>query len=137
MDVTDAAAVEQAVKENVKEFNGRLDIFVANAGIPWTQGAMTSGELSHYHKVVSTDFDGVYYCGRAVAEIWRRQAREGTDLNGNKLENYSSGSFVATASMSAHIINVPQLQSAYNAAKAGVLHLSKSIAYPLGCCLAL
>lgn len=125
VDVTDEAAVEKAVEENVRDFNGRLDIFVANSGIPWTQGPMISGETSHYHKVVSTDLDGVFFCGRAAAKIWRRQAKEGTDLAGNKLENYTSGSFVATASMSGHIVNVPQLQSAYNAAKAGVIHLCK------------
>ena len=124
--MTDEAAVKKAVNEQVKEFNGRLDIFVANSGIPWTQGAATSGEVSHYHKVVSTDLDGVFFCGRAAADVWRRQAKEGTDLDGNKLENYTSGSFVATASMSGHIVNVPQLQAAYNAAKAGVIHLCKS-----------
>ena len=37
------------------------------------------------------------------------------------------GSFIFTASMSASIVNVPQLQAAYNAAKAGVKHLSKSL----------
>ena len=125
VDVTDEAAVKKAVNEQVREFDGRLDIFVANSGIPWTQGAATAGEVSHYHKVVSTDLDGVFFCGRAAAEVWRRQAIEGTDLDGRKLENYTLGSFIATASMSGHIVNVPQLQAAYNAAKAGVIHLCK------------
>lgn len=49
--------------------------------------------------------------------------QEGTDINGNKLENFRAGSFIATASMSGHIVNIPQLQAAYNAAKAGVIHL--------------
>jgi sorbose reductase len=89
---------------------------------------MIDGELDHYRKVVTTDLDGVYYCARAAGEIWRRQAAEGTDMNGNKLENYSYGSFIATASMSGHIVNFPQLQSAYNAAKAAVLHLTKCLA---------
>lgn len=112
VDVTDEQTVKKAVEEHVKEFNGRLDIFVANAGIPWVQGPMTDGETSHYHKVVSTDLDGVFYCAKAAAEIWRKQYETGADLAGNKLENYSYGSFVATASMSGHIANIPQLQSA-------------------------
>lgn len=116
------------MEEQLPDFNGRLDIFVANAGIPWTQGAMLAGETSHFRRVVTTDFDGVYYCGRAVAEVWRRQKQEGTDLNGKKLENYRGGSFITTASMSGHIVNIPQLQSAYNAAKAGVMHLTKCLA---------
>lgn len=75
---------------------------------------MTNGELSHYHKVVSTDLDGTFYCARTAGQIWRRQAETGLDGNGQKLSNYSYGSFIATASMSGHIVNVPQLQAAYN-----------------------
>ncbi|KAK8153956.1 hypothetical protein IWX90DRAFT_426490 [Phyllosticta citrichinensis] len=128
VNVTDEANVKKAVYEIVKEFNGRLDIFVANSGVPWTQGPATDGEVSHYHKVVSTDLDGTFFCARAAGEIWRKQHLEGKDLNGNKLENYTGGSFVATASMSGHIVNIPQLQAAYNAAKAGVIHLVRSLA---------
>lgn len=128
VNVTDEAGVKKAVNEIVKEFNGRLDIFVANSGIPWTQGPAITGEVSHYHKVVSTDLDGTFFCARAAGEVWRRQKMEGTDANGNKLENFKSGSFVATASMSGHIVNIPQLQAAYNAAKAAVIHLCRSLA---------
>ncbi|EOD49735.1 Short-chain dehydrogenase/reductase SDR [Neofusicoccum parvum] len=128
VNVTDEANVKKQVYDIVKEFNGRLDIFVANSGIPWTQGPAIDGEVAHYHKVVSTDLDGTFFCARAAGEIWRRQWKEGTDLNGNKLENYSYGSFIATASMSGHIVNIPQLQAAYNAAKAGVIHLCRSLA---------
>lgn len=128
MDVQDAAAVQAAVDEQVREFNGRLDIFVANAGIPWTSGPMVDGDLEQYHQVISTDLNGPYYCAKAAAKHWRRQKEEGTDLNGNELENYTTGSFVATASMSGVIVNIPQLQASYNAAKAGVIHLCKSLA---------
>ena len=127
VNVLDPKGVQDAVDEIVKEFNGRLDIFVANSGVPWQQGSMADGELEgkaqHYKKVVTTDLDGTFYCARAAAQHWKRQKETGTDLNGKKLENYVSGSFVATASMSAHIVNVPQMQAAYNAAKAGVIHL--------------
>lgn len=124
--MTDPKHVEESVTEIVKEFNGRLDIFIANAGIPWTQGPMLDGEVDHYRKVVAADLDGTFFCARAAGAHWRRQKKEGTDLHGKKLENYSYGSFVATASMSGHIVNIPQLQAAYNAAKAGVIHLGVS-----------
>jgi sorbose reductase len=39
------------------------------------------------------------------------------------LEGFTYGSFIATASMSGRVVNGPQLQAAYNAAKAGVTHL--------------
>lgn len=89
-----------------------MDIFVANAGIPWTQGRMIDGQLDHYHRVVSTDLDSVFYCAKAAGEIWRRQYLTGVNTMGEKLDNYRYGSFVATASMSGHIANIPQLQSA-------------------------
>lgn len=128
VDVTDEKNVTRATDAAVKEFNGRLDIFVANSGIPWTQGAALRGETSHYRKVVGTDLDGVFYCAIAAGKHFRRQLLEGTDLDGQKLQNYSYGSFIATASMSGHIVNIPQLQAAYNAAKAGVIHLCRSLA---------
>lgn len=112
MDVTDFEHTKKMINDIAHEFNGRLDIFVANAGIPWTQGRMIDGELSHYHKVVSTDLDSVFYCAKAAGEIFRRQYETGVNMMGEKLQNYSYGSFIATASMSGHIANIPQLQAA-------------------------
>jgi sorbose reductase len=80
---------------------------------------------------VAIDFDGTFYCARAVGKIWHRQKTENTDVFGQPLPNsipFTYGSFIATASMSGHIVNIPQLQAAYNAAKAGVIHLVKSLA---------
>ena len=128
VNVTSAEAVDNAVDEIVDEFGGRLDIFIANSGIPWTQGAMLDGEISHYEKVMKTDVDGTFFCARSAGRHWRRQKVEGTTTDGKKLEGFREGSFVATASMSGHIVNIPQLQAAYNAAKAGVIHLCKSLA---------
>lgn len=123
VNVKNAQQVEDAVNQVVREFNGRLDVFIANAGIPWTKGPMVDGPIDHYLDVVNTDLDGTFYCAKAAAAHWRRQKKEGTDIFGNRLENFRAGSFVATASMSGHIVNIPQMQAAYNAAKAGVIHL--------------
>lgn len=114
--------------QTVEEFNGRLDVFIANAGIPWQKGAAVDGPLDHYRDVVQTDLDGPYYCAKAAAKHWRRQKLEGTDLSGNPLTRFSMGSFIATASVSGVSVNIPQLQASYNAAKAGVIHLCKSLA---------
>ncbi|KAK4565911.1 Sorbose reductase sou1 [Recurvomyces mirabilis] len=128
-DVTDYENVKKVINEIAEDFNGRLDIFVANAGIPWTQGRMIDGELSHYHRVVATDLDSVFYSAKAAGEIFRKQYENGgVSLTGEALQNYSYGSFIATSSMSGHVANIPQLQSAYNAAKAGVRHLCQSLA---------
>jgi sorbose reductase len=89
---------------------------------------MLDGEIPHYHNVVNVDLDGTFYSARAAGKHFRRQALEGTDLDGKILRGYSTGSFIATASISGHIVNIPQLQAAYNAAKAGVIQLCKSLA---------
>ena len=110
--VTDADTVKAVIDAVLEDFDGRLDIFVANAGVPWTQGRMIDGDLSHYHKVTSIDFDGVFYCARAAGAVWRRQFETGVSTKGEKLQNYRTGSFIATASMSGHVVNIPQLQAA-------------------------
>lgn len=120
--------VETAVDKSVHELDGRLDIFVANAGIPWQKGSMVDGPVEHYHDVVQTDLDGTYFSAKAAAKHWRRQKIEGTDINGKPLKDFTFGSFIATASMSGLVVNIPQLQASYNAAKAGVIHLCKSLA---------
>jgi sorbose reductase len=84
---------------------------------------MVDAPLDHYSNVTQTDLDGTFYCARAAASHWRRQKSETTDIFGQPLKGFTYGSFVATASMSGSIVNVPQLQAAYNAAKAGVIHL--------------
>ncbi|KAF8250589.1 NAD(P)-binding protein [Wilcoxina mikolae CBS 423.85] len=114
LDITSQESVESTVDQVVSEFNGRLDIFVANAGIPWTKGPILDAkDHKHYHKVISSDLDSVYYSAFAA---------------GKHFKSAGSGSFIATASMSGHIVNTPQAQSAYNAAKAGVIHFCKSLA---------
>ncbi|CAK7235646.1 Sorbose reductase sou1 [Sporothrix bragantina] len=128
VDVRSYEEVEKAIDLAVHDFDGRLDIFVANAGIPWVKGAMVDGPIDHYRDVVATDLDGTYYCAKVAAKHWRRQKLEGTTLTGEPLVNYTSGSFIATASMSGLIVNIPQLQASYNAAKAGIIHLCRSLA---------
>jgi len=85
---------------------------------------MIDGQIPDYHKVMLTDLDGTFFCARAAARYGggkpgRVPTRTATSLR------ISYGSFIATASMSGHIVNIPQLQAAYNAAKAGVIHLCK------------
>ncbi|KAK4044799.1 hypothetical protein C8A01DRAFT_30982 [Parachaetomium inaequale] len=129
VNVTSYDAVAAAIDSIARAFNGRLDVFVANSGVAWTKGPMLDGPIDMYSNVVKTNVDGTYFCARAAGLHFRRQKREGTDLNGNPLEpRFTTGSFIATASMSGHIVNVPQLQASYNASKAAVVHLCRSLA---------
>ncbi|PFH59305.1 hypothetical protein XA68_12568 [Ophiocordyceps unilateralis] len=120
--------VSQAVDDIVDEFNGRLDIFVANSGITWPDGAFLDGTPETVRKVMAVNVDGVMWCAKSAGMHFRRQQQEGTTLDGRPLENYLTGSFIATASISGSIVNVPQMQAVYNGSKAAVVQFCKCLA---------
>ncbi|GAV46923.1 hypothetical protein ZYGR_0A05210 [Zygosaccharomyces rouxii] len=117
--VTDSADVERTVDQIVKDF-GRIDIQVANAGVGWNKGPILDyGEEAgreavdkEWHKVIDVDFNSVYYVARATGKHFKKQG---------------NGSLILTASISGQIVNIPQMQAAYNSAKAGVIHLGRSL----------
>lgn len=110
-DVTDPDDVNHMVDQVVKTF-GRLDVAFCNAGICINIPAeeMT---FEQWKKVIDINLTGVFLTAQAAGKIMLKQG---------------SGSIINTASMSAHIVNVPQPQCSYNASKAGVIQLTKSLA---------
>lgn len=110
-DVTNPLEVESAVAAVAKEF-GSIDILFNNAGI-CINAPGEEMTYEQWRKVVEVDLDSVYLVSRVVAPYMLRQKK---------------GSIINTASMSGHIVNFPQKQCGYNAAKAGVIHLTKSLA---------
>ncbi|EFY85020.1 Sorbose reductase sou1 [Metarhizium acridum] len=128
VDVISADAVDKTVGEIIREFNGRLDIFVANSGIAWEDGPFLDGSIETAKKVMAVNVDGVMWCAKSAGTHFRRQKKEGKTIDGKPLENYICGSFIATASMSGSIVNVPQLQAVYNGSKAAVIHFCRSLA---------
>ncbi|KAI0475519.1 L-xylulose reductase [Xylariaceae sp. FL0804] len=109
--VGDFAQCEKLVADVVKEF-GQVDGFVANAGAT-ADGGLLECPKESWDKVLNTDLNGTAYCAKAVGPYFKKQGH---------------GSFVITASMSGHIANFPQEQTSYNVAKAGCIHLAKSLA---------
>lgn len=112
IDVTNEESVNACVAEVAKRFGG-LDIAVNNAGICINAPAeeMTAKQWT---QVINVNLTGVFLTSQAAGKQMIRQGRGGSIIN--------------TASMSAHIVNIPQPQCAYNASKAGVIQLSKSLA---------
>lgn len=110
-DVTDPKQVDAMVKEVVDTFD-RLDVAFCNAGICMNIPAeeMT---FEQWNKVININLTGVFLTAQAAGKVMLKQG---------------SGSIINTASMSAHIVNVPQPQCSYNASKAGVIQLTKSLA---------
>lgn len=112
--ITDHEEVARVVQQQEKDF-GTIDVFVANAGVAWEKGACCDYEdgINEWKKVIDADFNAVYFCARAVQPIFKKKGK---------------GSFVITALMLGHIVNVPQLQAPYNAAKAACLMFARSLA---------
>ncbi|EMG47015.1 SOU1 Sorbose reductase SOU1 [Candida maltosa Xu316] len=111
--VIDPKSVEQVIGQIEKDF-GTIDIFVANAGVAWTDGPEVDVEgYDKWKKIIDCDLNGVYYCAHTVGQIFKKKG---------------SGSLIITSSMSGTIVNVPQLQAPYNAAKAACTHLARSLA---------
>lgn len=111
-DVTDPGQVARMVDEVVAAFGG-LDVAFCNAGICMNIPAadMTADQ---WKKVIDINLTGVFLTAQAAG---RQMLKQG-----------NGGSIINTASMSAHIVNVPQPQCSYNASKAGVIQLTKSLA---------
>ncbi|HET6440049.1 MAG TPA: glucose 1-dehydrogenase [Anaeromyxobacter sp.] len=110
-DVTRSADVDQMVSKVVQHF-GKLTIGVNNAGVgQWIDAEKFTDE--EWRKTLSINLDGVFYCCRAEGRVMLSAGR---------------GSIINTASMSGHIANTPQNQAAYNASKAAVIHLTRTLA---------
>ena len=110
-DVTQPEQAERMVRETVEQF-GRLDVAFCNAGICINEAAEEM-RFEQWKKVIDVNLTGVFLSAQAAGRVMLAQG---------------GGSIINTASMSAHIVNVPQKQCAYNASKAGVIQLTKSLA---------
>ena len=111
LDVTDPESVREMVR-TVLEKHERIDILVNNAGVVHNIPSEDVPD-EEWRAVLSVNLDGVFYCCREV---------------GRAMLERGSGAIVNIASMSGIVSNHPQPQAAYNASKAGVITLTKSLA---------
>jgi sorbose reductase len=102
---------EKLVKDVVADF-GQIDAFIANAGATADSGIL-DGSVEAWNHVVQVDLNGTFHCAKAVGSHFKQRGK---------------GSFVITSSMSGHIANFPQEQTSYNVAKAGCIHMARSLA---------
>ena len=110
-DVTSPESVEAMMDTFLAKF-GRLDAAFCNAGICIN---VPAEEMTYevWKKVIDVNLNSMFLTNTAAGRQMLRQGK---------------GSIINTASMSAHIVNVPQPQCSYNASKAGVIQLTKSLA---------
>ncbi len=110
-DVTKKVGVERMVKTVVDEW-GKLTIGVNNAGIGMWHDAESLPE-EEWDKIMNVNLKAVYLCSQAEAQ---------------HMLGVGYGKIINTASMSGSIVNTPQNQMPYNTSKAGVIHMTKSLA---------
>lgn len=118
LDVTDRQSVQQVVATAL-EATGRLDILVNNAGTCFHRPALEVPD-EEWRQVFDVNVHGLWLMSQVV---------------GQHLADHGGGRIVNIGSISAEIVNRPQWQPAYNASKAAVHQLTKSLAAewaPLG-----
>lgn len=104
-------SIAATVDRIVADF-GRLDVMVANSGVCADIPCLEYTE-EQWRANNGVNLDGVMWTAQAAGKVFKKQGR---------------GNLIITASVSAILVNVPQRQAAYNASKAAVVHLAKSLA---------
>jgi len=110
-DVSDPKAPARLVAE-ATAITGRLDILVNNAGVA-KHGETHDFNEEDYRRLMDINLDAVFRACQAALGPMRAQ---------------QSGVILNIGSISGYISNIPQPQAAYNASKAAVHMLTKSLA---------
>ncbi|TDF98853.1 SDR family NAD(P)-dependent oxidoreductase [Paenibacillus piri] len=111
VDVTDEEQIDRMVEKVMAQY-GQIDVLINNAGI----GARIEIEHMSYQdwqRVMDVNMNSVFLVSKAVGKVMIGQRR---------------GSIINISSISGIIANVPQKHTAYNASKAGVIMITKSMA---------
>lgn len=110
-DVADQIQVRDMVAAVVDRF-GALDIAFNNAGVNFNSAAEVTS-LEEWDTTFAINLRGVFLCCQEEAKVMLPQGK---------------GAIINMASMSSIKVPHPQKQAAYNTAKAGVAHLTRSLA---------
>lgn len=112
VDVTDASSVATSVTRAEQEV-GPIDLCLCFAGIAFAAHAFDI-KPEQWRKMFDVNTTGAFLCAQAVAQSMSSRG--------------AGGSIILMASISAHIVNFPQPQVHYNAAKAAILSIKSSLA---------
>jgi NAD(P)-dependent dehydrogenase (short-subunit alcohol dehydrogenase family) len=112
VDIADSRSVEAAAQDIEQRYGG-LDVLVNCAGVG--MGGIGAEDVTDdiWRRHMAVNLDGTFFCCRSFG---RRMIQRGC------------GAIINIGSMSGEIVNKPQPQSFYNASKAGVHHLTRSLA---------
>jgi NAD(P)-dependent dehydrogenase (short-subunit alcohol dehydrogenase family) len=111
LNVTDKPQAD-ALADHLAATHGALDILINNAGIV-QNGPSETVAAEDWRRVIDVNLNGVFYCAQAF---------------GKHMVKAGKGSIVSISSICGSVPVFPQAQAAYNASKAGVNLLTKSLA---------
>ena len=111
LDITDSKQVDATAKSILAD-HGRIDVLINNAGVGSNTPALDMSD-EEWLGVINVNLNGMFFCCRAF---------------GRHMVAAGRGSIVNFGSDSGFIVDVPQPQAHYNASKAGVHMLTKSLA---------
>jgi NAD(P)-dependent dehydrogenase (short-subunit alcohol dehydrogenase family) len=131
VDVVDEDSVESAVDQVVQDLGG-IDILINSAGVAFSNIPAESYKLDDFSQTININLIGSFRIARAVGRhmIAATPTTTPEPLAATPTSNLylPDRSIILIASMSGTIVNYPQPQCAYNASKAAVIQLSKSLA---------
>ncbi|EFZ02045.1 short chain dehydrogenase family protein [Metarhizium robertsii] len=110
-DISDYASVEQLVRDVIRDF-GKVDAFIANAGAVH-HSTMLDASKQDWDRIINLNLNGTAYCAQVIGPHFRKQGH---------------GSFVINASIGGHVAAMPIEFGSYSVAKAGCIHLAKTLA---------
>jgi NAD(P)-dependent dehydrogenase (short-subunit alcohol dehydrogenase family) len=113
VDVRDGNAIDAAV-QNVVDLYGPPDVLVNSAGIADSNIKAETYDPAMFRRLIDINLTGSFLMSQSVGRAMMAAGKP--------------GSIILVASMSGSIVNYPQEQSCYNASKAGVIQLGKSLA---------
>jgi NAD(P)-dependent dehydrogenase (short-subunit alcohol dehydrogenase family) len=131
VDLVDEDGVDSAVDQVVQEF-GDIDILINSAGVAFSNIKAEAYKIDDFKKTININLIGSFRIAQAVGRHMIA-ATPTVQQQGTSAISTSSNPFlpdrsiILIASMSGSIVNYPQPQCAYNASKAAVIQLSKSL----------
>ncbi|KAF2193970.1 NAD(P)-binding protein [Zopfia rhizophila CBS 207.26] len=112
-DITNELAVQRTVQDVVDHY-ARIDILINSAGIADSNMPAETYDLTRFKKLIDINVTGNFIVAQAVGKYM--------------IKSKTKGSIIFIASMSGSVVNYPQEQNCYNASKAAVIMMAKSLA---------
>jgi NAD(P)-dependent dehydrogenase (short-subunit alcohol dehydrogenase family) len=113
VDVTDISSIEAMLNKAVSKF-GKIDILVNNAGVVFRGPAENFSE-ENYDTIMNTNLKGVFFC---------------CQFAGREMIKSKKGKIINVSSLVAE--RLQNIRTVYSASKAGLNHMSRSLALEWG-----